>query len=49
MSLIFIETITGEILRVFTWLGNPGEGIARAKLESKNLGNTVKIWHKSVN
>lgn len=49
MSLIFVETITGEILRAFTWNGRLDEGVAKARLETERLGrNTVRIWTKKV-
>lgn len=47
---IFVETITGEVIRAFTWCRDKASGIERAKRDAKEFGVTsVKIWAEPIN
>lgn len=47
---IFVETITGEVIRAFTWCRDKASGIERAKRDAKEFGVTpVNIWAEPVN
>jgi hypothetical protein len=47
---IFVETITGEIVRAFTWCRDRASGIERAKHDAKQFGVTpVNVWAESIN
>ncbi len=46
---IFVETVTGEIIRAFTWCRDRASGIERAKKDAKEFGVTpVRIWAESI-
>lgn len=46
---IFVETITGEIIRAFTWSRDENSGIQRAENDAKEFGHIpVYIWAESV-
>lgn len=47
--IIFVETVTGEIIRAFTWCRDEMSGIARARVDAREFGVTpVRIWAESV-
>jgi hypothetical protein len=42
---IFVETVTGEIIRAFTWCRDAASGIDRARRDASEAGVTsVRIW-----
>jgi len=44
-SIIYVQLVTGEIIRAFTWLGFPELGICRAKQEANQIyGPVAKAW-----
>jgi hypothetical protein len=46
---IFVETVTGEIIRAFTWCRDEMSGIARAHVDARKFGVTpVRIWAEPV-
>jgi hypothetical protein len=46
---IFVETVTGEIIRAFTWCRDEISGIARAQADARDFGVTpVRIWAEPV-
>jgi hypothetical protein len=46
---IFVETVTGEIIRAFTWCRDEMSGIARARVDAREFGVTpVRIWAEPV-
>lgn len=47
--IIFIETISGEIIRAFTWSGNLEDGINRAKAEARERNiSPLKVYGESI-
>lgn len=47
---IFVETVTGEIIRAFTWCRDKASGIERAKRDAKELSvASVHVWAEPVN
>lgn len=46
---IFVETVTGEIIRAFTWCRDEQSGIARARREAVEFGHTpVRVWAEKI-
>ena len=42
---IFVETITGDIIRAFTWCRDEASGIARGRRDAVEFGVTpVRVW-----
>ena len=41
--IIFVETLTGEFLRVFTWSRDRASGVDRARQEVSQYGEAIKI------
>lgn len=49
MFLIYVENITGDIVRVMTWTGRKEDGIAMVLIESKQKNIPVRrIWAETV-
>lgn len=47
--IIFIETVTGEVIRAFSWSGDKQAGIARAQYDSDKFGfEPVRIWAEDI-
>lgn len=47
--IIFIETVTGEIIEAFTWCRDANSGIERARREAPEFGhNAVRIWAEEI-
>jgi hypothetical protein len=47
--IIFVETITGDIIEAFTWCRDEMSGIARARRDAQEFGVTpVRIWAEPV-
>ena len=44
--IIFVETVSGDIIRAFTWCQDAESGILRAKKEIKTI--PAKIWAEPV-
>ena len=48
--IIFVETVTGEIIRAFTWCHDEFSGIEKARREAAEFGVTpVKVWAERTN
>jgi len=47
---IFVETVTGEIIRAFTWCRDEASGIARARREAIEFGygSPTRVWAEPV-
>jgi hypothetical protein len=46
---IFVETVTGEIIRAFTWCRDELSGIDRARRDARDFGVTpARIWAEPV-
>lgn len=46
---IFVETITGDIIRAFTWCRDEASGIARGRRDAVEFGVTpVRVWAEPV-
>lgn len=46
---IFVETVTGEIVRAFTWCRDEASGIARARRDAVDFGvTTVRVWAEPI-
>lgn len=46
---IFVETITGEVIRAFTWCRDEASGIARARRDAQDFNVVpVRIWAEPV-
>jgi hypothetical protein len=46
---IFVETVTGEIVRAFTWCRDEISGIERARRDAELFGaNTVRVWAEPI-
>lgn len=46
---IFVETITGDIIRAFTWCRDEMSGIARARADAREFDVVpVRIWAEPV-
>jgi hypothetical protein len=47
--IIFVETVTGEIIKAFTWCRDMTSGIDRARKDAESFGVTpVKIWAEEI-
>lgn len=47
--IIFVETVSGEIIKAFTWCKDAASGIERAKKDAVEFGvNTVRVWAESI-
>jgi len=47
--IIFVETVTGEIIEAFTWCRDADSGIKRAERDAKDFGVVVaRIWAEPV-
>ncbi len=47
--IIFVETITGDIIEAFTWCRDEMSGIARARRDAREFGVTpLRIWAEPV-
>lgn len=47
---IFVETVTGEIIKAFTWCRDAASGINRAERDAKDFGVVAaRIWAEPVN
>jgi hypothetical protein len=48
--IIFMQLITGEIIKAFTWRGVPELGIFRAKSDARERGidGVLKVWASPV-
>jgi len=44
--IIYVQLITGEVIRAFTWLGLPAMGIIRAHQVAQDRGyeGVMKVW-----
>jgi hypothetical protein len=44
--IIYVQLITGEVIRAFTWLGLPAMGIMRARQDAAARGydGVAKAW-----
>ncbi len=43
--IIFVETITGEVIRAFTWRRDRASGIERARRDARDFGiEPARIW-----
>ena len=46
---IFVETVTGDIIRAFTWCRDELSGIERARRDARDFGVTpARIWAEPV-
>lgn len=46
---IFVETITGDIIRAFTWCRDEASGLARARRDAEDFGVTaVRVWAEPI-
>jgi hypothetical protein len=46
---IFVETISGDIIRAFTWCRDEASGVARARRDAQDFGVTaVRIWAEPI-
>lgn len=46
---IFVETITGDVIRAFTWCRDEASGIRRAEYDAREFGVTpVRIWAEPI-
>jgi hypothetical protein len=47
---IFIETISGEIIEAFTWCRDEASGIARAQKNAVEFGHgiPVRVWAEPI-
>lgn len=47
--IIFVETVTGEIIRAFTWCRDAASGIERARRDAREFDVIpAHIWAESV-
>jgi hypothetical protein len=47
--IIFVETVTGEIVRAFTWSKDPDIGCNRARGEARDCNIPVaRVWAEEV-
>jgi hypothetical protein len=47
--IIFVETVTGEIIRAFTWCRDAASGIERARRDAREFDVIpTRIWAESV-
>lgn len=47
--IIVMETVTGEVIRAFTWCRDAASGIARAEHDAKAFGYAAKrIWAEPI-
>lgn len=47
--IIFVETVTGEIIRAFTWCRDRTSGIERGRRDAREFGiNVARVWAESV-
>lgn len=48
--IIFVETITGEVIEAFTWCRDKNSGILRAERDAREFGIApVRIWAEKIN
>lgn len=46
---IFVETVTGEIIRAFTWCRDEASGIARARQDAAEFGvSATRVWAEPI-
>lgn len=46
---IFVETVTGEVIRAFTWCRDELSGIERARREASEFGHDViRVWAEPI-
>jgi hypothetical protein len=46
---IFIETVTGDIIRAFTWCRDRSSGLDRARRDAREFGYTpVRVWAEPI-
>ena len=46
---VFVETVTGDIIRAFTWCRDEPSGIERARRDARDFGVTpARIWTEPV-
>ena len=47
---IFVETVTGEIIRAFTWCRDEASGLARARRDAVEFGYgyPTRIWAEPI-
>lgn len=47
--IIFVETITGDIIRAFTWCRDEASGIRRAEIQAREFDVVpARIWAEPV-
>jgi hypothetical protein len=48
---IFVETVTGEIIQAFTWCRDEASGLARARRDSIDFGYgyPTRVWAEPIN
>jgi hypothetical protein len=47
--IIYVETVTGEIIKAFTWCRDENSGISRAKKDAAEFGVTpVRVWAEPI-
>jgi hypothetical protein len=47
--IIFVETVTGDIIRAFTWCRDRASGIEHARADARDFGVTpARIWAEPV-
>lgn len=48
--IIFVETVTGDIIEAFTWCRDKASGISRAEKDAREFGVTpARIWAEPIN
>lgn len=47
---IFVETVTGEIIRAFTWCRDEASGLARARRDCVDFGYgyPTRVWAEPI-
>jgi hypothetical protein len=46
---IFVETVTGDIIRAFTWCRDEMSGLERARRDAQDFGvSPVRIWAEPI-
>ena len=48
---IFVETVTGEVIRAFIWCRDEASGIARARRDAIEFGYgcPTRVWAQPIN
>lgn len=48
---IFVETVTGEVIRAFTWCRDEASGLARARRDAIEFGygSPTRVWAQPIN